>query len=379
VTADPRFFANPFGEVTLQRYPARRDEQLRAWCSADLLLLQALQQLGLPAEQTLLINDEYGALTVPFGPQALWTDSWLAATAAQRNLTANQRKDVPIIWSTSEPCGEQLVCVAMRVPKQLPYFEYQLSVLSRILPLGTTVFAAGMDKHLSPRTAELMERYLGPTQRHPGQRKARIFQTQFAQQTSPKFVTQTRYHCAVLGAELSAMPNVFSRDRLDIGTRFLLQHLEKLTPVERVLDLACGNGVLGLAAYQLGLGKQIILCDESAMALQSAQINTSSLFPDAQQDFQFVHGDGLLDYKLDPAQLILCNPPFHAQHTVDEYVGQRLLQQCAGHLSDGGSLCLVANRHLDYAPTLRRGFGRVEKLASNDKFILWLAHCPTPR
>ena len=115
MTADPRFFANPFGEVTLQRYPARRDEKLRAWCSADLLLLQALQRLGLPAAHTLVVNDEYGALTVPLGPQALWTDSWLAATAAQRNLASNQRQDVPIIWSTSEPSGEELAGVAMRV------------------------------------------------------------------------------------------------------------------------------------------------------------------------------------------------------------------------------------------------------------------------
>ena len=379
MSADPRLFANPFTEVTLQRYPARRDEQLRAWCSADLLLLQALKQLHVKREHTLIVNDEHGALTVPFVPQALWTDSWLAATAVQRNLAANQRQDVPIIWSTCEPCGAQLTCVAMRVPKQLPYFEYQLRVLSRILPPGTTVFAAGMDKHLSPRTAELMERHLGPTQRHRGQRKARLFQAQSAQHKPRDYAAPTSYYCDALGAELSALPNVFSRDRLDIGTRFLLQHLDKLTPVERVLDLACGNGVLGLAAFQLGLAKQIVWCDESAMAMQSAQTNADNLFPDAKQHFQFTHGDGILGYQGEPAQLILCNPPFHAQHAVDEYVGQRLLVQCASHLADGGSLCLVANRHLDYAHTLRRGFVNVEKLASNDKFILWLAHGGAPR
>ena len=70
---------------------------------------------------------------------------------------------------------------------------------------------------------------------------------------------------------------------------------------------------------------------------------------------------------------MLCNPPFHSNHAVDEYAGRHLLAQCARGLVDSGQLCLVANRHLDYRPTLKRGFGAVEKLAQNSKFIVWLA------
>ena len=101
MTADATHLQSPFGSVQLQRYPARRQERLQAWCSADELLLDALCGLAVPSEQVLVANDEHGALTVPVNPRALWTDSALAAIAVSRNLAANHRDPVPVIWSTS--------------------------------------------------------------------------------------------------------------------------------------------------------------------------------------------------------------------------------------------------------------------------------------
>ena len=81
----------------------------------------------------------------------------------------------------------------------------------------------------------------------------------------------------------------------------------------------------------------------------------------------------MADYSGTPADLVLCNPPFHLNHAMDEYAGRRLLQQCVRHLPPVGRLCLVANQHLDYLATLRRHFRRVEKLARDRRFIVWLA------
>ena len=375
MTADATHLQSPFGSVQLQRYPTRRQERLRAWCSADELLLDALYGLAFPGEQVLVANDEHGALTVSVNPRALWTDSALAATAVRRNLAANHKAPVPVIWSTSALPDEPPACVVLRIPKQLPYFEYQLAHLSGNLPAGATVLAAGMDKHLSPRTASLLEHYIGPTQRHRGRRKARLFQSvRDAGIGAPPAPEMCCYFCDELQAELCAMPNVFSREKLDAGSRLLLQQLALVPPVERLVDLACGNGVLGLAAFKMQMAGQVLCCDESAMAVASAQYNARQLCANEFEHFKFLHGDGLLDYRGAAAQMVLCNPPFHSQHTVDEYVGRRLLAQCSEHLSAGGSLCLVANRHLDYKATLRRGFDLVEKLAGDSKFTVWLAH-----
>jgi 16S rRNA (guanine1207-N2)-methyltransferase/23S rRNA (guanine1835-N2)-methyltransferase len=107
------------------------------------------------------------------------------------------------------------------------------------------------------------------------------------------------------------------------------------------------------------------------MAVDSARRNCQALFG-ATGDCRFHHGDGVLGLE-QRFELILCNPPFHLGHTVDDFAGRRLLTQCRQALAHGGELVLVANRHLDYGPTLRRSFHRVETLAANRKFTLWRA------
>ncbi|HEY7775475.1 MAG TPA: methyltransferase, partial [Kineobactrum sp.] len=64
---------------------------------------------------------------------------------------------------------------------------------------------------------------------------------------------------------------------------------------------------------------------------------------------------------------------FHLQHAVDDYAGRRLLEQAAACLAPGGHLCLVANRHLEYRPTLQRHFRSARVLAQNGKFRVYLA------
>lgn len=379
--ADTRY-VTPFGSYELQRYPARRQEILQAWCAADTLLLDAVHESALSGAGLLIANDEHGALSIAARPVALWTDSALAALALARNLTLNAsaagamedppHHQVPVLWSTATP-PTGLSAVVMRVPKQLPYFEYQLATLAQVLEPGSQLLAAGMDKHLSPRVAQLLERYIGPTQRHRGQHKARLFTAVRDARPAQPIPDLASYYCELLGARLVAMSNVFSQDKLDGGTRLLLEHLDTQAPAQRVLDLACGNGVLGLAALQRGLAQSAIFCDESAMAVASARANAASAFANQSPEVSFHHGDGMLGYNGELPDLVLCNPPFHLNHTVDDFVGRRLLEHSANHLAAGGRLCLVANRHLNYMPTLKRYFQQVTRVAQNSKFVVWQA------
>jgi 16S rRNA G1207 methylase RsmC len=371
VAAAPTRFDTPQGIFELRRYPGARRDTLQAWCAADTLLLEEAHRLGLDSRDLLVANDEHGALGVALQPALSWTDSALAALALQRNLKRNSLEAVPLLWSIQIPAAGPRHAV-LRIPRQLPYFEYQLAALARCLPPGSKLLAAGMDKHLSPRTALLIEQHFGPTQRHPGRRKARLFTALRDERRAPAPDLLARFPCAAAGGDLCSLPNVFSRDSLDIGTRFLLEQLPRLEPVERLVDLACGNGVLGIAAHRAGLARQVHFCDESAMAIESARRNVDARL-DAAAQVSFHHGDGLLRFSGPTADLILCNPPFHSNHAVDESAGRRLLAQCSQHLAGDGRLCLVANRHLDYGPTLRRGFASVEKLAQNRKFTIWLA------
>lgn len=366
-------FDTPYGCFELLRYPTRTHDPLRAWCSADALLLDAAKSLAIAGPHTLVVNDEHGALCVALNPATLWTDSYLAATATRRNLARNERPPVKVTWSTDLPQAGA-VSVVMRVPKHLPLLRHQLLRLAWLLPEGTVLLSGGMDKHLSPVTAETLETLFGTTERYPGRHKARVFRSVLdnCKRELPAPAPHT-YFCEALGARLGALPGVFSAQKLDIGTRFLLQHLDRLDPVDEAIDLACGNGVIGLVAHRMGLARRVAFCDESAMALASARDNWAGIFPDAENLCTFFHGDGLRDYPGPRPALVFCNPPFHSQHSVDAWVGQRLARQAARTLVRNGVLCVVVNRHLDYGPLLRKHFTRVSRLASNRKFIIWLA------
>lgn len=364
------------GEFELRRYPARKSEKLLAWNSADKLLIEELSRQDLPTNSILAVNDDQGALCVALTPKAIWTDSALSSIAIHNNLELNGLSPIPIVPSTESP-EEDYAAVALKIPKLLSYFEYQLAVLAKTLQPGTPVVTAGMDKHLSPAVASIMERYIGPTTRHPGRHKARCF-TAIRNTSEPlEIPANASYYCDPLAGNLVCGANVFSRDKIDIGSRFLLDNLEqlkRLDPAEHAIDLACGNGILGLVAKAKGLCKNIAFCDESAMAVACAQHNAKTINRASEhRDFTFHQGDGLLDFSGPQANLVLCNPPFHSNHSVDDYVGRRLIEQSAQYLQPSGALCLVANSHLPYLSTLKKGFTHVEKLAQNKKFTIWLA------
>ncbi|MFV0477730.1 MAG: methyltransferase [Parahaliea sp.] len=363
-------FCSAATELALKRYPARPRETLKPWCSADQLLIEAA---ATTEYERLVVNDEHGVLALALSAQYSWSDSALSQIALRDNARRNRLPEAGFIFSTAPPPPTGVVIV--RVPKQLDYFEYQLARLSVSQAGGTLLLAGGMDKHLSPHTADLIEHYIGPVERHRGRHKARIFSATFSGQKAP-IPAASHYYCKALGATLQAQANVFGKDRLDGGSELLLNQLRHLPPVEHLVDLACGSGVLGLAALKANLCRSLLFCDESAMALASACDNVKNLEPTRFKQCHFHLGDGLRNWQGPMAELILCNPPFHLQHTVDAFVGRRLLKQAAQQLSPEGHLCVVANSHLRYQDVLKRYFHKTDQLARNKRFTVWLAHRP---
>ncbi len=114
--------------------------------------------------------------------------------------------------------------------------------------------------------------------------------------------------------------------------------------------------MLALACGLANPEAQFTLVDESYMAVQSARENWTAAFGD--RPVAIRAADGLADQPPRSLDLILCNPPFHQQQVVGDFLAWRMFQQARAALTEQGELWLVGNRHLGYHAKLKRLFRR---------------------
>lgn len=368
-------FTSAFGKLTLNRWPLRKNDQLQAWDAADEYLLNHLAENNIvtSTQRLLIINDTHGALSCAMhkNPVTHWSDSSLSQTATVQNSAQNQQSaDLNFVNST-EPLQGIFDVVLIKIPKTNALLEDQLIRLRPHITKDTVIIAAAMVKHLQKSAFQSIEKYIGPLTTSLAAKKARLIFTRLQDATAViNNPYPDSYNDLAVGMALINHANVFSRDHLDIGTRFLLSTLDNCTFAERVIDLACGNGVLGIKYQQLHPDATLQFVDESYMAIESARQNYSTAFPDTACSAQFFAQDGLTNYGADSVDLILCNPPFHQQHAVGEEVANKLFNDAKRCLSRGGQLWIVANHHLGYNEKLKHLFGHCRTVDKNKKFVV---------
>ena len=173
-----------------------------------------------------------------------------------------------------------------------------------------------------------------------------------------------------------AQPGIFSWNRPDDGTRFLIEHLAQLRTgnCDRILDAGCGYGLLGLAAQSHFPSAHLVLADTDMLAVECARRNLPSAEIVAHDLAQSaLSGERRFD-------LILCNPPFHQTHEKDLSFMRRFPGHARKMLAPGGRLAIVANSFLPYRNLLAEHFPSVAKINDNGRFQILLAgdDIPTP-
>ncbi|PVY75464.1 16S rRNA m(2)G 1207 methyltransferase [Tamilnaduibacter salinus] len=177
------------------------------------------------------------------------------------------------------------------------------------------------------------------------------------------------WHDIGLTWSLAHLPGVFSDGRLDEGTALLLGTLDSEPPVAgSVLDFACGAGVIMTALGHPSDREVLHGVDAQAQAVYCARQTLSR----AGVDGEVWASDGLNEVGR-RYQLIVSNPPFHLGVETTTAATEAFLTSCRAHLAPGGELRLVANRFLPYEALIGRYVGRCEKLASNDRFVVYRA------
>ncbi len=377
----------PFGDFNLQRFPIRKKETLRAWDSADDYILQYLNENKLLQEDAsvLIVNDGYGSLSIPlhsFQPVVI-TDSYLSSQAILSNAENNSiaENEITIIDSLLTPestlnirsdIGNHIVLI--KIPKSLAMLEDQLHRIRPLLTPATTVIAAAMTKHIHMSTLTLFEKIIGPTTSSLAQKKSRLIFSRFDEKLEP---AENPYPSACLlpykldDDEITVTNHaaVFSQERLDLGTRFFIENIPISESYETIVDLGCGNGVLGLMAAIKNPSAKIVFTDESYMAVESAISNFLSVFDDT-REAEFLQTDCLQGVAENSASLILCNPPFHQNHAINDDVAWQMFSESRQALDKNGELWVIGNRHLAYHAKLKKLFGNADVVVSNKKFVI---------
>lgn len=156
----------------------------------------------------------------------------------------------------------------------------------------------------------------------------------------------------------------FSPKSIDKGTMFMLSKVQ-VTEEDKVLDLGCGYGVVGIfVAKEIG-GEHVVMSDisEEALALTNSNLECNEL-----NSVRVVKSNGLKEIPDKDFTLILSNPPYHT----DFSVAKAFIEDGYKHLVLGGRLMMVTKRLVWYQNKITSVFGGV-KVFEQDGYYVFVA------
>ena len=163
---------------------------------------------------------------------------------------------------------------------------------------------------------------------------------------------------------LNTNEEVFSPTAVDKGTRAMLSFVE-FKENDKVLDLGCGCGVVGIfAAKQIG-ADNVVMCDVSENAVQLSKQNAAA---NGVAGVTIRRSDGLKEISETGFTLILSNPPYHT----DFAVAKGFIEDGFKKLAIGGKMVMVTKRLDWYRNKLSSVFGGVT-VKEKDGYYVFLA------
>lgn len=171
-------------------------------------------------------------------------------------------------------------------------------------------------------------------------------------------------------------PGLFSWDEIDEGSRILMEHLPSQLS-GRVADLGCSWGALSdfvMRKYEDITSLDAFEADR--VAVECARRNLG-LIPTRYRPkvhwTDLTHPEGAGDKRYD---VVVMNPPFHEGRNADPLLGAKFIAAAHKALKPGGTLYMVANRHLPYEHLLEEIFTDVQRLVQSSNFKVFVATRP---
>jgi 16S rRNA (guanine1207-N2)-methyltransferase len=264
--------------------------------------------------------------------------------------------------------------VLVRLPKSLDRLDEVARAVARYAAPDVVLVGGGRTKFMTLSQNDVFRKYFGEVVASRGRGKSRLLiatdplraQATRADVTDP---WPRRVFSDELGFTIAAHGGVFAGTGLDLGTRVLLDEVDDAMPGARdVLDLGCGSGVIATSIALARPTARVTATDVSAMAIASTR--TTADLAGIGERVTTVRSDAGDQLPDSSADLVLCNPPFHADTAVSTDVAEAMFRNAAGILRPGGELWVVSNSHLRYRPVLEREVGSTRQVTRTPKFTV---------
>ena len=366
----------------LDRFPVSQvNRSLQAWDAADEYLINYIteQKLIKKNSKILIFNDAFGALTTNLSMTGNLVysvnDSLLSEQGIKHNLEQNHLATDNVHYLNSlASLPSNIDLVVFKIPKSKSLLKDQLLQIKSTYPESLLFIAADRAKEIHSSTLKIFEKHLGTTTTSLAVKKARLVFCQLDQKQKQHSPFPTVWDLEPIYPASTTFviynhANVYAREKLDLGARYLLQNLPHITAGTRVIDLGCGNGVLGLSLLAAQPLAEIHFIDESYMAIDSAKTNIEKNLPEQLAQCEFTVNDCLTNINERNVDLVLCNPPFHQQTATTDHIAWQMFNDAFRVLKKGGELRIIGNRQLGYHIKLKRIFGNYNEIATNNKFV----------
>lgn len=370
----------------LRRWPDVEAANLFAVDASDRLILDeaaAVLAAAGPAE-VVVLEDHYGALTLATAAELgerlgapagirVYQDALSGEHALARNAT-ELAATVPGLADSYRQValGAELFTgarvVLMQLPRSLAALDELAGAIVRFAAPDVTVVAGGRIKHMSVAMNEVLRRHFGEVAVSPARQKSRVLLATRPIGSMESGPPRSVVH-EDLGLTVCAHGAAFAGTTIDIGTRYLLDFLDRMKPAATTaIDLGCGTGVLAAALAQRRPGLRVLATDQSQAAVASA---AATMRANGVADRVRVLRDDALGSQPDAsAELIVLNPPFHIGSSVHAGIALKLFEDSARVLRPGGELWTVWNTHLGYRSPLTRIVGQTHQVGRNTKFTV---------
>ena len=170
--------------------------------------------------------------------------------------------------------------------------------------------------------------------------------------------------------EFLSRPGVFTFGRFDAGARALVETMT-IDPGDRILDMGCGYGSVGIAAaIRSGSTGSVTFVDSNLRALSLAEHNAIA---NGVSRFAATPSDRIGELSQGSFDVALANPPYYALLTI----ARHFVKRCSELLRHDGRLYLVSKQAEQSAPILSEHFSRIE-VVTRRGYAIFTAKGPKP-